>query len=77
LTYAGGLVIGVASAVSTELVAETPVLGGLPSALPFVVLFLVWYWPPATSPSIPTGGLLPSGRELSRYRVGGSFLSPG
>jgi ABC-type branched-subunit amino acid transport system ATPase component/branched-subunit amino acid ABC-type transport system permease component len=41
LTYVGGLLIGVVSALSTEWVARVPLLGGLPSALPFVVLFIV------------------------------------
>jgi ABC-type branched-subunit amino acid transport system ATPase component/branched-subunit amino acid ABC-type transport system permease component len=41
LTYVGGLVIGVASAISTKFVAQIPVLGGLPASIPFIVLFLV------------------------------------
>jgi ABC-type branched-subunit amino acid transport system ATPase component/branched-subunit amino acid ABC-type transport system permease component len=41
ITYLGGLLLGVGSSLSTKWVAQIPLLGGLPSALPFVVLFLV------------------------------------
>ncbi|MDV6014599.1 ABC transporter permease [Haloechinothrix sp. LS1_15] len=41
LTYAGGLVIGVLTALATSLVAGSEALAGLPPALPFLVLFLV------------------------------------
>lgn len=41
LTFAGGLVIGVAGAVSTKYVAQFPSLAGLPPGLPFIILFLV------------------------------------
>jgi len=41
LTYAGGLAIGVVSALATDWVGQVPLLAGLPSALPFVVLFVV------------------------------------
>ncbi|MDQ3103614.1 MAG: ABC transporter permease [Actinomycetota bacterium] len=40
LTYAGGLVIGVAASVSTKYVAEIPVLAGFPPSVPFLVLFV-------------------------------------
>ena len=40
LTFAGGLVIGIASAVSQHYVLDVPWLSGLPSALPFLVLFV-------------------------------------
>ncbi|MBE8517016.1 ATP-binding cassette domain-containing protein [Amycolatopsis sp. H6(2020)] len=40
LTFAGGLAIGVASAVSQHYVLDVPWLSGLPSALPFLVLFV-------------------------------------
>lgn len=40
-TYLGGLLIGVLSAVSTKYVASISWLGGVPSSLPFVVLFIV------------------------------------
>ncbi|MFC4949814.1 ABC transporter permease subunit [Pseudonocardia sp. GCM10023141] len=39
-TYLGGLIIGVASALSTRYFPDGP-LSGLPSALPFIILFLV------------------------------------
>jgi branched-subunit amino acid ABC-type transport system permease component len=41
LTYAGGLLIGVAASVSTKFVADYPVLAGFPASLPFIVLFAV------------------------------------
>jgi branched-subunit amino acid ABC-type transport system permease component len=41
LTYLGGLVVGVGSALSTKYVAHVPALGGLPPSLPFLILFVV------------------------------------
>ena len=41
LTYAGGLAIGVLAAVSTKYVAQHPALAGIPTSLPFLVLFAV------------------------------------
>jgi len=41
LTYAGGLAIGVAASLSTKFVVDHPALAGVPSSLPFVVLFAV------------------------------------
>ncbi|MCA1844444.1 MAG: hypothetical protein LC792_14895, partial [Actinobacteria bacterium] len=41
LTYAGGLSIGVAASLSTKFVVDHPALAGVPSSLPFVVLFAV------------------------------------
>ncbi len=41
LTYLGGLVIGVASAMSTKFVTSVEWLGGLPPSIPFLVLFVV------------------------------------
>lgn len=40
-TYLGGLLIGVLSALSTKYVASISWLDGMPSSLPFVVLFIV------------------------------------
>jgi branched-subunit amino acid ABC-type transport system permease component len=40
-TYAGGLIVGVLAALATKLVASTPSLNGLPSSVPFLVLFAV------------------------------------
>jgi ABC-type branched-subunit amino acid transport system ATPase component/branched-subunit amino acid ABC-type transport system permease component len=39
LTYAGALVIGIASSISTKYVLNVSWLAGLPSALPFILLF--------------------------------------
>jgi branched-subunit amino acid ABC-type transport system permease component len=41
LTYAGALAIGVAASLSTKFVVDHPALAGIPSSLPFVVLFVV------------------------------------
>ncbi len=41
LTYAGGLLIGVLSALATKWVSTSETLSGLPPAMPFVVLFAV------------------------------------
>jgi ABC-type branched-subunit amino acid transport system ATPase component/branched-subunit amino acid ABC-type transport system permease component len=41
LTYVGGLVLGVAGALSTKYVVNVPWLIGLPASLPFIVLFVV------------------------------------
>jgi len=41
LTYVGGLLIGVAGALATKYVVDVPWLIGLPSGLPFIVLFVV------------------------------------
>jgi branched-subunit amino acid ABC-type transport system permease component len=41
LTYVGGLAVGVLAALSTKYVGDVPWLMGLPSSVPFLVLFLV------------------------------------
>ena len=41
LTYAGGLLIGVAGAVATKYVVNASYLQGVPSGLPFIILFVV------------------------------------
>ncbi|HSS37841.1 MAG TPA: branched-chain amino acid ABC transporter permease/ATP-binding protein, partial [Polyangia bacterium] len=41
LTFVGGLLTGVAGAVATKYVVNVPWLIGLPSSLPFIVLFIV------------------------------------
>ncbi len=41
LTYAGALAIAVGAALSTKWVAQHPLLAGLPTSLPFIVLFVV------------------------------------
>lgn len=41
LTYAGGLLIGVLTALATNFVSGSAVLAGLPPAMPFLVLFAV------------------------------------
>jgi ABC-type branched-subunit amino acid transport system ATPase component/branched-subunit amino acid ABC-type transport system permease component len=39
VTYAGGLLIGVASAILTKYASSTGVMAGIPASLPFIVLF--------------------------------------
>jgi ABC-type branched-subunit amino acid transport system ATPase component/branched-subunit amino acid ABC-type transport system permease component len=41
LTFAGGLLIGVGSSVATKYFTSTNIWSGIPSALPFIVLFVV------------------------------------
>ena len=41
LTYAGGLLIGVAGALSTKYVVNAAYLQGVPAGLPFIILFVV------------------------------------
>ena len=41
LTYVGGLLIGIGGALATKYVVDVPWLIGLPSGLPFIVLFVV------------------------------------
>ena len=46
-TYLGGVGLGVAASVLTKYVATQPSLGGLPSSLPFLALFIALInWPP-------------------------------
>ncbi|MBS1677625.1 MAG: ATP-binding cassette domain-containing protein [Actinobacteria bacterium] len=40
LTFLGGILIGIGSAISTRYVVQVPWLAGLPSSLPFLVLFV-------------------------------------
>jgi ABC-type branched-subunit amino acid transport system ATPase component/branched-subunit amino acid ABC-type transport system permease component len=40
MTYAGGLLLGVASSVATKYVGQNLILAGLPPTIPFIVLFL-------------------------------------
>ena len=41
LTYVGGIAIGIGAALSTKYVAQHPLLSGIPTSLPFIVLFVV------------------------------------
>jgi len=40
LTFAGGILLGIATSVSTKLVLELPTLKGLPQGIPFIVLII-------------------------------------
>ena len=47
LTYAGGLVVGIAASVATKyVVTSSAALAGLPASIPFIVLFLVLVFTP-------------------------------
>ncbi|HEY4854597.1 MAG TPA: ATP-binding cassette domain-containing protein, partial [Streptosporangiaceae bacterium] len=47
LTYAGGLVIGIAASIATKyVVTSSAALAGLPASIPFIVLFLVLVFTP-------------------------------
>ncbi|MGH9037718.1 MAG: ABC transporter permease subunit [Acidimicrobiia bacterium] len=53
LTYVGGLVVGVAAAMVTKLVAQSPALSGLPPSVPFLILFGVLVVTPARRLAAP------------------------
>jgi ABC-type branched-subunit amino acid transport system ATPase component/branched-subunit amino acid ABC-type transport system permease component len=59
LTYAGAVVIGIASAISTKYVLNVSWLAGLPSALPFILLFIALL-------AIPKRKLVRSARDIQR-----------
>jgi ABC-type branched-subunit amino acid transport system permease subunit len=40
-TYLGGLAVGIGASIATKVVSSHPALGGLPTTLPFLVLFVV------------------------------------
>jgi branched-subunit amino acid ABC-type transport system permease component len=80
LTYVGGLVVGVLGALSTKYVATIPWLNGLPSSLPFIILFAVLVLAPARwlrdftvdhKPPVVEPRRLPLGAKL----VGGVLLA--
>jgi ABC-type branched-subunit amino acid transport system ATPase component/branched-subunit amino acid ABC-type transport system permease component len=54
LTYIGGLVVGVGSAISTKYVLNVEWLSGLPSSLPFIVLFVVLLVTPRRKLALPS-----------------------
>ena len=74
LAYAGGLAIGVVSAIATKYVGTQQIISGLPSSIPFIVLFVVLI-------VMPRGKLvdrkyaklrpLPTWRAPRRFQVGG------
>jgi branched-subunit amino acid ABC-type transport system permease component len=67
LTYAGALGIGVLAALSTKFVTEYRGLSGVPSSLPFIVLFLVLVLSPkGTFREVVDATAARSGRRLER-----------
>ncbi|HET9772701.1 MAG TPA: hypothetical protein VFS16_17535, partial [Acidimicrobiia bacterium] len=69
--YVGGLVIGVGAALATKLVAGRPALAGLPSSLPFIVLFAVLVLSRKGAFSEVTGESRAAGRAMPRLRGAG------
>ena len=69
-TQIGAYAIGVAAAVTTKVVATKPSLAGLPSALPFIVLFVILVFSAARAPSRGHRGRRPTGRTGARAREG-------
>ena len=63
LAYLGGVVIGVASAVSTKYVADVAWLSGLPPSIPFVVLFVVLILQPRKLAAESTVRAIPPSRR--------------
>ncbi|MDP9183582.1 MAG: ABC transporter permease [Actinomycetota bacterium] len=57
VSYAGGLVVGLAAAVTSKLVVHTPELSALPQAVPFLTLFVVLL-------VLPRGRLQEMGRQV-------------
>ncbi|HEV3496226.1 MAG TPA: branched-chain amino acid ABC transporter permease, partial [Actinomycetes bacterium] len=55
VTYAGGLVVGIAAALATKFVATTPSLSGLPPSMPFLVLFVTLLVIPRRRLAVATG----------------------
>jgi ABC-type branched-subunit amino acid transport system ATPase component/ABC-type branched-subunit amino acid transport system permease subunit len=73
LTYAGGMIIGLLSALSTKYVTDVPWLIGLPPSIPFLVLFFVLVLRPRHLAAESTSRSNVSSRHLIRvsrlYRV--------
>ena len=87
LTYAGGLLIGVAASISTKYIGTISWLGGLPASLPFIVLFVALLVTPkrllalrrAAPPPPPRTGYRAPARVsigLAVIAVGGLLLVP-
>ncbi|HET7722827.1 MAG TPA: ABC transporter permease, partial [Acidimicrobiales bacterium] len=78
LSYAGGLAIGIVSALSTKYVAEVTWLNGLPPSVPFLVLFAVLVAAPSRWLLDFTGERKPVAKDPLRVPrpvlVGGSVL---
>jgi ABC-type branched-subunit amino acid transport system ATPase component/branched-subunit amino acid ABC-type transport system permease component len=68
LTYAGGLVVGIAASVATKyVVTSSAALAGLPASIPFIVLFLVLVFTPRSKLA---------GRRVSRPRPVPAYAAP-
>lgn len=76
LTYLGGLAVGILSAVATKYVATFPSLNGLPSSVPFLVLFIaLLVTPRARLVEVGTGNKLRrAGAALGGSRKGTAAL---
>jgi ABC-type branched-subunit amino acid transport system ATPase component/branched-subunit amino acid ABC-type transport system permease component len=65
VTYAGGLAIGVVSSLCTKYVGNSQILSGLPSSIPFIVLFVVLIVAPRGTWRPSAIGRLPAARFVS------------
>ena len=65
LTYAGGLAVGILSAVLTKVAADVPSLSGLPPGVPFLVLFAVLVVLPKRLPVDRRRRRLPRGATMA------------
>jgi len=77
LTYAGGLLIGVLSAMCTKFVVDIPVLGGLPGGIPFLILFLLLIAVPKHfAPPMEGSGRVTRSRVILVPKIWGYLLAP-
>jgi ABC-type branched-subunit amino acid transport system ATPase component/branched-subunit amino acid ABC-type transport system permease component len=68
LTYAGGLVVGIAASIATKyVVTSNAALAGLPASIPFIVLFLVLIFTPRSKLA---------SRRVSRPRPAAVYAAP-
>jgi branched-subunit amino acid ABC-type transport system permease component len=81
MTYLGGLMLGVASAIATKYVPDVRQLSGLPPSLPFIVLFVFLLVTRKWQPLETATRLIRSGREraqmpqAARWGGGIAFLA--
>lgn len=79
LTYLGGIALGVGASLLTKWVANEPAIGGLPSSLPFLVLFVALIVLPPKAGAAPAVAWMPSSERrsvaLSRpMKIGAAFV---
>lgn len=79
MTYIGGLILGIASSLSTKFTLNVPWLNGLPGALPFLILFIALVVTPRRRLAMPTRLERPPavewrGPPLGRLLLGGAII---